>query len=103
MAAILAATDSDGTRELQVCMSLVETHFIETHEARLKASSIKTHLFALKKFSDFLVLNQTTATFSESDSRKLQKQISLWNLSLSKDVKKEVVIKGSKDKGMIPP
>ena len=52
MAAILGATDSDGKRELLECLSLVETHFIETHESRLKASSIKTHLFALKRFAD---------------------------------------------------
>ena len=58
---------------------------------------------AVWKFADFLVLNKTSATFSESDNRKLQKQISLWNVSLSQDVKKEVVIKGSTDKGMLAP
>ena len=106
MTAILGATDNDGTQKLLECLSLVEANFIEKNESRLnassiktlpsrlKVSSIKTHMFASKRFADFLVLNKTTATFSEADNRKLQKEISLWNLSLSKDVKKEVCNKG---------
>ena len=99
VAAILASVDPNAEERLSGCLQRVETRFIEPSEITFQASTVRNHLFGLKRFCDFLILKESQ-NLSTTEHDRSDRQIDIWIGSLSKDVRKRSVVKGAEDARM---
>ena len=99
VAAVLAAVDPNAEERLGGCLQRVETRFIEPSEITFQASTVRNHLFGLKRFCDFLILKESQ-NLSTTEHDRFDRQIDIWIGSLSKDVRKRSVVKGAEDARM---
>ena len=95
---ILQAVSGNSVCRLGDCLARTEPDFIEPSEGRLQASTIKNYLLSLRKFCDFVTLKDILELTREEFCR-FDRQLSIWNSSLTKDAKIRMVEKGAEDKG----
>lgn len=74
----------------------VEECFINPKMKVSQASTVKNHLLSLRKFCEYLML-QEVSYFDSSQYERIMKQIRLWNTSLTKDIKIRAIEKNAKD------